>query len=768
MPFNPYHKWLGIPAKEQPPSHYRLLGVSPSESDGDVISASADQRMNYLYQFTKGEHAADAQRVMDEIARASMCLLDPIQRKAYDASLRAKSQFHSAPTAMISKPATTPIAIDEADTSYKPRGKDRSVLYFWLWNLTLLIAVVVLGVIIIIRRQQANEPGNAPDDAAIAAGDTDGDLTDGSNPDGGSILGPSTNVDTNQPSTPDNDTNTAGNVATNGGNSGNRTGGNTPRTLGPGRMSPTQPQPPNDPDDDPPTTVVDLPPKPPAEMASPPQAQPPVTLTYPSDTVTVQQAQAEWAEFMEWSVEHENSIAMPMVFIPPGEFEMGGWTGNDRTAQTQQVLISHPFALSRHEVTQFEWRRVMGDDAEPSYYSFTGEGSSAVRGLGTNHFPMESITWFEALQFCNALSRMESLEEYYVLEFDSGPNGPVAVSATIAGGQGYRLPTEAEWEFACKAGSDAAFDFGEVDIANADALNSSLAGIARTCEVESFAPNAFGIHDLHGNVWEWCFDWFDQFPLPADAPIVDPTGPEASLYSARLIRGGSHVSEPTRSTSTSRGFAEPGVSRSDIGLRVARTIGDTAVLMTSPTGGDAAEAIDLLALVNLATDADSAAWQKTAEGIMGDNTDRESFLTLPYDVPANYDLHIVLMLSDEARARDNDAHFLLPVGDEQIPFVVRRGNGVTAFSCWPADGGNAQLGLPPFGTAITRGDPFQSQRKLTFQVREGSISVLVDDNLQCVIDQLDQVRVEADPTRQIRLGSWHNQVLFRSVTLTSQ
>ncbi len=190
--------------------------------------------------------------------------------------------------------------------------------------------------------------------------------------------------------------------------------------------------------------------------------------------------------------------------------------------------------------------------------------------------------------------------------------------------------------------------------------------------------------------------------------------------------------------------------------------------MTSPTGDDAAEAIDLLALVNLATDADNTAWRKTGEGILGDNSDRASFLTLPYDVPANYDLHIVLMLSDEARARDNDAHFLLPVGDQQIPFVVRRGNGVTAFSCWPADGGNAQLGLPPFGTAITRGDPFQSQRKLTFQVREGSISVLVDDNLQCVIDQLDQVRVEADPTRQIRLGSWHNQVLFRSVTLTSQ
>ncbi len=82
MPFDPYHKWLGIPAKEQPPSHYRLLGVSPSESDGDVISASADQRMNYLYQFTKGEHAADAQRVMDEIARASMCLLDPIQAQS--------------------------------------------------------------------------------------------------------------------------------------------------------------------------------------------------------------------------------------------------------------------------------------------------------------------------------------------------------------------------------------------------------------------------------------------------------------------------------------------------------------------------------------------------------------------------------------------------------------------------------------------------------------------------------------------------------------
>lgn len=578
MSFNAYHKWLGIPLAEQPPSYYRLLGIVPTEQNADVISASADQRMNYLNQFTRGEHAAEAQKLMDEIARASMCLLDPRQRKAYDATLRAKSQFHSAPTVIVSRPQPE-VAVGARDGSdHKPQNQDRSVLYFWVLNVALFIAVIVLTVVIVLKRGRPDN-GNASDDESLAAVDDEADAVPETPV---ALTGPNANsaerdADDNQrPETgnADQDTRSSGfgNVS---GNASNTSGGSsrpTPNTRSESPLpeSPSFQTPGNS---DPQMEQLESHQRAPAVVVDPiPSSSQPPGLTLPSDPLTVQQIQADWADFVGSSIEYENIVEMPLVLIPPGEYEMGGWTGNDRIAQTQHVRITQPFYISRHEVMQIEWRRVMGDAEQPSYYSFRGEGSAAVVGIGTNRFPVESVSWFEAIQFCNALSQMEFLEEYYEFEYEVETDGPVVIGVKTTGGAGYRLPTEAEWEFACKAGSVTAFDFGDLDAAEPDRMNSLLTGVSRTCEVESYQPNTFGIYDMHGNVWEWCYDWFDQFSSPVESALVDPLGPEVRTNFGRMIRGGSYISEHNRCTSISRGSAEPSEARSDIGFRVVRTL----------------------------------------------------------------------------------------------------------------------------------------------------------------------------------------------------
>jgi formylglycine-generating enzyme required for sulfatase activity len=182
-----------------------------------------------------------------------------------------------------------------------------------------------------------------------------------------------------------------------------------------------------------------------------------------------------------------------------------------------------------------------------------------VRGLDTSSFPVDSVTWEDAAAFCAALSRR---------------------SAEKKAGRTYRLPTEAEWEYACRAGTtwSAPFHFGEslssrqANFDGSHPYGGAMSGpsLGRTCPVGSYPPNAYGLYDMHGNVWEWCADWFDVNYYPV-SPTRDPAGPDEGHE--RVLRGGSFFYIGSSCRAAIR-FGRPIDEPSSLdGFRVAMSIG---------------------------------------------------------------------------------------------------------------------------------------------------------------------------------------------------
>ena len=160
----------------------------------------------------------------------------------------------------------------------------------------------------------------------------------------------------------------------------------------------------------------------------------------------------------------------------------------------------------------------------PSHFSPTGTGKDVVKDLDTSQHPVETVSWFDAIDFCNKLSEREQRSPYYVRD------GEVV---KVRGGTGYRLPTEAEWEYACRAGTTTRWSFGDNE-----RIWPSMPGSAPTRTAEhsgsaELSANPFGLYDLYGNVWEWCWDWHGEY---AAETVSDPTGSAAG--SGRVLRGG--------------------------------------------------------------------------------------------------------------------------------------------------------------------------------------------------------------------------------------
>jgi len=212
-------------------------------------------------------------------------------------------------------------------------------------------------------------------------------------------------------------------------------------------------------------------------------------------------------------VEITNSIGMKLKLIPAaGEFMMGSPESDDESLSLEKpqhkVRITKPFYLGVYEVTQAEYEEVMGKN--PSYFSTGGSGMIHVLGMDTPRHPVEQVSWHNAMEFCRKLSAKE--------------------------GKKYRLPTEAEWEYACRAGATTRYSFGDEP-----ASLGEYAWYGRNCggkthPVGEKKPNAWGLYDMNGNVWEWCHDWADE-NYYAVSPTDDPPGPETG--SIRAIRGGS-------------------------------------------------------------------------------------------------------------------------------------------------------------------------------------------------------------------------------------
>jgi formylglycine-generating enzyme required for sulfatase activity len=203
----------------------------------------------------------------------------------------------------------------------------------------------------------------------------------------------------------------------------------------------------------------------------------------------------------------ENSIGMKLKLLPAGTFTMGQPGGGpDKTPH--QVTLTKPFYMGVYEVTNAQWQEVMGSVNEPPWWALGSVPSHWRDG----DRPVEKLMWPHAVEFCRRLS---------------------ALPEERKAGRVYRLPTEAEWEYACRAGTDTTYSFGDDE--------SRLGGYGwyagnagnETQPVGRKKPNAWGLYDMHGNVWEWCNDYFAAYP---EAAATDPQGP--SKPAERVMRGG--------------------------------------------------------------------------------------------------------------------------------------------------------------------------------------------------------------------------------------
>jgi formylglycine-generating enzyme required for sulfatase activity len=258
----------------------------------------------------------------------------------------------------------------------------------------------------------------------------------------------------------------------------------------------------------------------------------------------------------------DSTIGMKFVLIPAGEFLMGSPDGEGESREHPQhrVRISRSFYLGVHEVTQEQYRAVMGYN--PSRFSSNGGGMNALSGRQTDNHPVENVSWLEAVAFCNRLSQKEGLKPFYVID------GKMPVVTDWAG-PGYRLPTQAEWEYACRGRSKTRYSYGDESARLGEyAWYLGNAG-DRTHPVGVKAPNGFGLFDMHGNVWEWCWDWSGE-GYDARSPQENPSGPEVGT--SRVTRGGSWMAGggPNSCRSASCAGGAPDYRVPDLGFRVAR------------------------------------------------------------------------------------------------------------------------------------------------------------------------------------------------------
>jgi len=211
-----------------------------------------------------------------------------------------------------------------------------------------------------------------------------------------------------------------------------------------------------------------------------------------------------------------------MVFIKAGTF----------VRIKHPVTLTRDFWLGKYEVTQGEYSAVMGKN--PSHFP------------GDPNRPVEKMSWFDAVRYCSAITKHER---------DGG---------RLPSGYEYRLPSEAEWEYACRAGTTNLFSFGDAATAADQYAWTAENSQAITHPVGQKRPNPWGLHDIHGNVWEWCLDWFEKYPA---VDVTDPTGPATGKF--KVFRGGGLNNDIEYARSANRFMMSPSNGIYFVGFRVA-------------------------------------------------------------------------------------------------------------------------------------------------------------------------------------------------------
>jgi formylglycine-generating enzyme required for sulfatase activity len=266
----------------------------------------------------------------------------------------------------------------------------------------------------------------------------------------------------------------------------------------------------------------------------------------------VRQAQEAWAKYLGREVEETVEVApgleMTFVLVPPGRFRMGSpedEKDRDKDETPHTVVLTEPFDLGKYEVTQQQ------------YQALTRKNPSHFQG---GDLPVEQVSWEEARDFGIKLTEKHSDQHVY------------------------RLPTEAEWEYACRGGRPSSQPFGIGDGRSLSSREANFDGnypyggadtgpyIEKTSSVGSYRANALGLFDVHGNVWEWCADRYGPYP---DGGLTDPTGPTEGPH--RVIRGGGWGSFGWDCRAANRIRLVPGYRYFNLGYRLARSVG--------PSGG---------------------------------------------------------------------------------------------------------------------------------------------------------------------------------------
>jgi formylglycine-generating enzyme required for sulfatase activity len=247
-----------------------------------------------------------------------------------------------------------------------------------------------------------------------------------------------------------------------------------------------------------------------------------------------------------------------MVRINGGTFTMGSPAneqGRWDTEGPQHQVTVNSFYMGKYEVTQKEYQEVIGGNP------------SCFRG---DNLPVDQVTWYDAIEYCNALSQKEGLTPAYTIDKSrQDPNNKYTMDGLKwlitwnRNANGYRLPSEAEWEYACRAGTTTAWNTGATAIDNTGWFNNNSG--RQSHPVGQKPANRWGLHDMHGNVFEWCWDWHGPY---ADGAQTNPMG--ATSGSERVNRGGDHYNNVWSGRSASRLGSRPTMMGESRGFRIAR------------------------------------------------------------------------------------------------------------------------------------------------------------------------------------------------------